>query len=150
MCMRACMRACMHECVRACVPLYLSLMLQLRQRLSELRLWHFLTTSITVSLLSSEMCRRSRMLRLRSCADPEGAEGEDFRVGVEEDESKRGKFNIETEIKRGGKKTKGKAELVVFLVELEEKVKVRGETTNDFWSNGETSNKWTLCSRMHS
>lgn len=45
---------------------YLSLMLQLRQRLRELRLWHFLTTSITVSLLSSEMCRRSRTFRFRS------------------------------------------------------------------------------------
>lgn len=46
---------------------YLSLMLQFRQRLRELRLRHFLTTSITVSLLSSEMCRRSRTLKLRSC-----------------------------------------------------------------------------------
>jgi len=45
---------------------HLSLMLQLRQRLSELSLRHFLTTSITVSLLSSEMCRRSRTLRLRN------------------------------------------------------------------------------------
>lgn len=41
-------------------------MLQLRQRLRELRLRHFLTTSITVSLLSSEMCRRSRTFRFRS------------------------------------------------------------------------------------
>lgn len=46
---------------------YLSLILQLRQRLRELRLRHFLTTSITVSLFSSEMCRRSRTFKLRSC-----------------------------------------------------------------------------------
>lgn len=45
---------------------YLSSMLQLRQRLRELRLRHFLTTSITVSLLSSEMCRRSRTFKFRS------------------------------------------------------------------------------------
>lgn len=49
------------------VSAYLSSMLQLRQRLRELRLRHFLTTSITVSLLSSEMCRRSRTFRFRSC-----------------------------------------------------------------------------------